>query len=465
MRTERWQTIVSFLLLGYLCFNRTFAYLGIPPLNAFIGEGVLLLFVLAGPEIHGKGWMALTRKLDVLKPLIRAYSVLLLYGMFEVVRGIAAGHPPVTAVRDLAFNYYPLYLFLGVWAGLVTPGKLARNIRIFAWINGIYGVLFVLVLSRWAWTIPGASNGAAPVQVFPGPVFSFVAILGLLGVERDLRKSWYLLLLNGFVLIAMQFRTEWLALCVGILAWFILSPRRMVVLKPIGAVMALIFFMYVTNFSIPSPSGRSEEDLNVAQLVHRATAPFETDVSDVNVVTGASGADSQESTFVWRTVWWLAIWDSIHSSRNTTLFGFGYGFALGDLVPYLEGEFIRTPHNQFFYALGYTGWIGVAIFYWFQFELVRLLLRTRCLTGEPVAFVLWLAMTAYAFAFTLNETPYGAIPFYLLIGWLAAPAVHEGYVKQASAYSHPAPVACRESTKYLSRPMLEPRANPNPEAY
>ncbi|MGB9434620.1 MAG: O-antigen ligase family protein, partial [Candidatus Acidiferrum sp.] len=427
MRTSRWLRIATFLLLGYLCFNRTFAYLGIPQLNAFIGEAVLVLLVVWGPEINGKSWIALATKLHVLKPAIRAYAILFLYGVFEVVRGINAGHPPLTALRDLAFNYYPLYLLLGLWAGLVAPDRLARNIRVFAWINGIYGVLFVLALNRVAWTIPGVSDSVAPVQIFAQPYFSFLAILGLLGFEKDLKRSWYLLLLNGFVLIGMQVRTEWVALFVGILAWSILSPRRKVVLKPIGAIFVLMLFMYFTNFSIPSPSLRTEEDLNLRQLVHRATAPFQTDVSDMNTVTGTTGADSQESTFVWRTVWWLAIWDSVHSSRTTALLGFGYGYALGDLVPYLEGEFIRTPHNQFLYALGYTGWIGVALFYWFQFELVRLLLRTRVLTGEPSAFVLWLALTAYAFAFPLNETPYGAIPFYLLIGWLAAPAVREGY--------------------------------------
>ncbi len=455
MSEARWQGLASFLLVGYLCFTRAFAYLGIPAWHVFIGEVVLALFILRGPKIRGKSWMVLAGKLEVLRPLARAYSILLLHGLFEVLRGIDAGHPPLTALRDLAFNYYPLYLLLGLWAGLATPAKLARNVRIFAWINGVYGALFILHLNRVDWILPGVSDAVAPVQIFAEPVYSFVAILALLGFETDLRKSWYLLLLNTFVLIGMQVRTEWVALFVGILAWSILSPRRKLVLKPIGAVVILICIMYVTNFNIPSPSLRTEEDLNVRQLVNRATAPFHTDVSDMYVATGAAGSDSQESTFVWRTVWWLAIWDSVHGSTTSSLFGFGYGYALGDLVPYLEGEFIRTPHNQFLYALGYTGWIGVALFYWFQFELARLLLRVRALTGEPIAIVLWLALTAYAFAFPLNETPYGAIPFYLLIGWLAAPAVREGYMKQALIWSHSALAHRLQSTTSGPRPDPE----------
>jgi hypothetical protein len=440
MRTPYWHGIVAFLLLGYLCFTRTFAYLGIPPLNIFVGEVALVLLVFCGPRLRGNNWIVLATKLDVLKPLIRAFTALLLYGLLETVRGIVAGHPPLTAVRDLAFNYYPLYLFVGLWAGLTASVDLGRIVRIFAWINGVYGALYILALNRLEWFLPGVSDSVAPVQVFAQPAFSFVAILGLLAFEEDLERSWYLILLNSFVLIGMQFRTEWLALSAGMLAWFVLSPNRKLMFKFVAVVGVLILFMYVTDFSIPSPSGRTEEDLNVRQLVYRVTAPLQTDASDVKVATGEAGADSQEATFVWRTVWWLAIWNSVHESTTTALFGFGYGYELADLVPYLKGEFIRTPHNQFFYALGYTGWVGVALFYWFQIELVRLLLRTKILTGKPTAIVFWMALTTYALAFPLNETPYGAIPFYLLTGWLAAPAMREGLAKQGIPSSRPASV-------------------------
>jgi hypothetical protein len=433
--------MATFLLLGYLCFNRTFAYVGVPSLNAFIGEAVLVLLFIWGPEIRGKKWMRLVTKLAVLRPVVRAYTVLLLFGIFEVARGIIAGHPPLVSLRDLAFNYYPLYFFLGLWVGFVSPNKLARNLVTFAWINGIYGILYVLALNRLEWPIPGVSDIVNPVQVFAEPLFSFVAILGLLGMERNWRKTWLPLLLNAFVLIAMQFRTEWFALVIGLAGWFILSPHRKLVLRPISGLLVIIAIMYVTNITIPTPAMRAEEDLNVRQLVNRVTAPFHTDVSDVKIASGASGTDVQEGTFVWRTVWWLAIWDSVQENSTTKLLGLGYGYPLGDLVPYLEGQFIRTPHNQFFYALGYTGWIGVSLFYWFQFEIARLLLRVRAINGESIGIVVLIALTAYAFAFPLNETPYGAIPFYLLMGWLSAPAISEDFMTRSLAYPHPTPIA------------------------
>jgi len=101
--------------------------------------------------------------------------------------------------------------------------------------------------------------------------------------------------------------------------------------------------------------------------------------------------------------------------------GYGYGFPLGDLVPYLEGQFIRTPHNTFFYALGYTGWIGVALFSLFQIQIFRLLWKAYRADGKPFGIIYWVSMMTFGMFFPLGETPYGAIPFYLVIGWCASP--------------------------------------------
>jgi hypothetical protein len=137
---------------------------------------------------------------------------------------------------------------------------------------------------------------------------------------------------------------------------------------------------------------------------------------------------------VWRTVWWFLIWNSAHSDLTTALIGHGYGYPLGDLAPYLAGQFIRTPHNEFFYALGYTGWFGVIIFFLFQAEFLRLLRKAHKLTGEPLGVPFWAAMMAYGMFFPLGETPYGAIPFYLIVGWLAAPVLVPASVPSRALY-------------------------------
>jgi hypothetical protein len=411
-----WIWVTSALLFGYLSLSRSFAYLGIPTWKVFVGEVILGLFLILGPRVGRSSWLKFSLKIPSLREFWIWYALFFVYGFVEVLYGIRSGHPPLLAMRDLAFQYYPLYFLLGLWAGIKRPTLLPELLRGFAWFNGVYGILYILFLSRIQWIVPGVSDEVSDVSIFGEPLFSFVALLGVIAYEKDLRRCWYLLLMNGFVMLGMQFRAEWLAFAIGMLAWAILSRKGKRVIQT-GAVLACLFgFLYITDFSIPSPEGRAEADFSARQLVDRAAAPFRADLSNVSVAAGATGVDSQEGTFVFRTVWWLAIWDSVHTSPATALFGFGYGYALGDLVPYLAGRFIRTPHNAFFYALGYTGWVGVALLVLFWWEILRLLWRARAVTGEPFGVALWVAMIALAMFFPMGETPYGAIPFYLLTG-------------------------------------------------
>jgi hypothetical protein len=353
------------------------------------------------------------------------YGFFLAYGLIQVLYGIYEGHPPLTALRDLAFHYYPLFFLLGLWAGVKYPFLLPRLLRGFAWFNGVYGVLYILFFSRVPWFLPGVSDEVAAVPLFAEPLYSFIALLGLLVYEKNFQQSWYLLLLNGFVMLGMQFRTEWLAFILGAVTWGILNHKGKRIVQ-VGSVPASLFMLlYVTNITIPSPQGRAEADFSARQLVDRAVAPFRADLSNEDVASGVRNVDSQEATFVFRTVWWLAIWDSSRENLRTSLLGHGYGYPLGDLVPYLEGEFIRTPHNAFFYALGYTGWIGVVCFALFELQIVRLLWRSKGIAGDAFGVTVWVAMMVLAMFFPMGETPYGAIPFFLMTGWAAGPGLLE----------------------------------------
>jgi hypothetical protein len=436
---DMWAKTAGLLLVGYLCLSRTFAYVGIPAWKAFIGEAVLVSFVVAGPRMGKIEWAWLAWKMAARRALVYCYLVFLGYGVFEVFRGIQSGNPPLVALRDLAFNLYPVYFLLGIWAGLTRPDLLPRLIRGFAWFNGIYGVLYILFLNRVSWDVVGDSGDTAAVPIFAQPLYSFVALLGLLAYEKNLSRSWHLYLLNGFVMLGMQIRTEWLAFAVGVVVWCVLTRQGKRVVQAGAVLVSLLAVMYFTNFRLPSPRGRAEEDFSARQSVDRALAPFRADVSSMEAAQGSGGTDPQEATFVFRTVWWLAIWDSVHSSLQTTVLGHGYGFPLGDLVPYLEGAFIRTPHNEFFFALGYTGWLGVALFFLFQFGILRLLIEAHRVTAEPFGIVLWVAMMVFGMFFPLCETPYGAIPFYLLTGWLAVPAVFRKESKLARNQGNLAP--------------------------
>jgi hypothetical protein len=406
--------------MGYLCLSRAFAYLGVPAWKIFISEAVLAMFLIAGPEFNLGAWPWVALRLPVMKRFLIVYGLFFGYGILQVIHGILAGNPLFTALRDLTFHYYPIYLFLGLWAGLLCPDLLPKLLRGFAWFNGIYGILYLLVLDRIPWFFPGVGDEIAPVSIFGQPIYSFVALLGLIAYEKELWRSWHVLGLNAFVMLGMQIRAEWLAFGVGVITLYIVTGRGKRLLQASTILAGFIGVLYVTDFSLPGPESRGGGDISVGQLTNRALAPFQADLSSSNAASGI-GAETEEATIAWRTVWWFLIWDSVHSNPGTTIWGFGYGYPLGDLAPYLAGEFIRTPHNEFFYALGYTGWIGVILFFIFEGEILRLLWHVHRRTREPLGVPFWAAMMAYGMFFPVGETPYGAIPFYLITGWIAAP--------------------------------------------
>lgn len=416
---DGWSRIAVFLLFGYCLMGRSFAYLGIPPWHLFIGELALAAFFLAGPMTVAGPWVKLARRLRGLQRVAKVYLLLLIYGVFEVFRGIALGHPPLTSLRDLAFDYYPLFLLLGLWVGLRNPRSLPNLFRLLAWFNGVYGVAYILFLNRVSWSFPGVSDRVVPVPIFGMPEFSFIILLGLLAYEPNIRKIWHLLVLNSFVLLGMQIRAEWLGLAVGLVLWACITRnvRRLVVGG--AAVVLILALMFALNFSLAGPVSRGPSEISARDLIGRALAPVDPDLA----AEYTSSIRMDVGTTVWRTVWWAAIWEAVNQSRRTALLGLGYGYALGDLVPYLEGDFIQTPHNVFFYALGYTGWAGVVVFALFQTELVRLLWHAYRKTRRAGGIVLWVAMIAFAFFTPFFEVPQGAVPFYLVIGFFVGAAM------------------------------------------
>src|SRR5690242_18983858 len=108
-----WPRVACVLVLGYLCLSRTFAYLGVLTWKVFVSEVVLAFLVLCGPRVHGRRWIWVVWELPRLKRFLLWYGLFLVYGVLQVLRGVWQGNPPLVAARDLAFNYYPIYFFLG----------------------------------------------------------------------------------------------------------------------------------------------------------------------------------------------------------------------------------------------------------------------------------------------------------------------------------------------------------------
>ncbi len=262
--------------------------------------------------------------------------------------------------------------------------------------------------------IPGAH-----VQLFGQPVGSGIVILGLCCFERDLRKVWFLLALNTIVTLVLQWRTEWLGLGLGLVVWGMLTGRLG---RPLAVGMAAVAVLGMIELADIKVAGRSSA-VSLTETLARVVAPI-----DIHLAKELSpNATMHAHTMEWREEWWRQIWLSAQSSATLAAFGHGYGFDLFSLAPADvragQPEDLRTPHSAFYFALGYTGWVGVIIFGCVQLAILRLLWRSFRLTGQPVGVVFWVMGAAMASFEAGFDTPYRAVPFYLLWGMAMGPAL------------------------------------------
>jgi O-Antigen ligase len=420
-----WPQVGGLLVIGYLCMTRSFAYVGVPPL--FIGELVLAVFLFLKPHVVVGTWADSLFRPSPLNALALSLLVFMAYGVWETGRGVLDGSPILETFKYFIFNYYALYVFLGLWIGIRAPYFLPKLVRVIGWAHGIYGLVWLVVLRPLPIYLPGSET-----KLFGWPGGGPVAILGLLCFERSPRVLWPALLLNITVTLAMQHRSEWLGLALGALVWGVLTNRfgRVVAMGMAG--LAVLGMIELAGIQLP---GRNRDSaLSLAEVLGRAIAPIDEKLAK----QFSPNAKSAESTVEWREAWWEQIWLSVHATPMRAAFGHGYGFDLFGLAPddvrAGQAEDIRTPHSVFYFALGYTGWVGVVLFCMVQLAILRLLWRAYRVGGQPVGVVWWFTLMAMALVEQSFDTPYRAIPFYVLVGMAMAP----GVLWRGELHAHPA---------------------------
>jgi hypothetical protein len=406
-----WTKVAFFLLMGYSLFSRAFAYIGIPPLKIFIGEVTLAAFICFKPRAVFDRWLdGLTRGGE-----IAAFGWLLLltliYGCFETVSGLLAGYKPVTAFENLVFNIYPIYLFLGLWAGLHWPDMLRKYIRYIAWYSTFYGPLYLAYLGKLKLNLPGTD-----VPIFSQPGGGSDYLVGLLCFEPNPGKFWLPILVSGFMLLAMQIRGEWIGFLCMLAVWGVLGRKIGRLILPIGLIAALLTIGAIADIHLPGAASRGGE-ISTREVIGRALSAFDPeDAADYS-----SNSQTYAGTVTWRTTWWKAIRESVVVDVPTFLFGHGYGYPLKDLVSYTRNLDIRTPHSIFYFCLGYSGAVGVLLFFSLQGSIAYLLWRTYRVTGQPFGLAFYSSFMLGALFGNAFETPLAAIPFYLIIGLCVAP--------------------------------------------
>ena len=409
-----WGRATAVLVLGYFAMGRSFAYLGVPPLKIFVGELMLIAFLVMQPAMSLDRMVQALSHPSMLRDVAWSFMLLLLYGVMEVFRGIYHGYSFWNALQSLVFNYYPVYLLLGVWVAQRDPDFLKKTIVWLGWINGIYGLLYIAYLSRVDVFFPGSQGAAVPI--FGQPWGSPIVLLGLISLNLD-NRNLIPMLLNAAVLLGIQVRAEWAAFVVGLLVYCLVT-RRFEKMLASGALLGLFLIVgLATDLRIPGAVSRGGS-ISTGDIVGRALAPIDKDLA----AEFSPYARWNASTFEWRTNWWKAIWRDNSKDAETAALGEGYGYPLVNLVSYLRGQtFLRTPHSMFFFALGYGGWLMVGLFALLQISIFRLLAAAWRFTGNPFGLVFWAAVMVWSLFGDSFETPYGAIPFFVLVGACIAP--------------------------------------------
>jgi hypothetical protein len=252
-------------------------------------------------------------------------------------------------------------------------------------------------------------------------------------------------------------RAEWLRFTLALKLWGLLKGMKDRVFMIAGLVVALLAVGWVADVKLPSTAERGGA-VSSREIIARGVAAVSPEAAED--YTNNQNAAFYAGTITWRTKWWHAIWDSVHEDIPDTLFGHGYGYPLKDLVSYLKDMDIRTPHSVFYYALGYTGWVGVALFFGFQAVIVWLLWRAYKFTRQPIGLVFWVLTMSSAFFGNFFETPAGAISFYLFIGIMIVPGLRRvSAVPQRFAVRK---FPGRRTSQRLTVPMRSWRGLPQP---
>jgi hypothetical protein len=207
--------------------------------------------------------------------------------------------------------------------------------------------------------------------------------------------------------------------------WRTLAPLTLI---PVSAVMVvLVVGLPVSGrYGTSSSGGLIERQLSTLPLLFQGQAAS----SDPNVDTAA-----------WRVAWWRALLNETLSNTQTTLVGAGFG---ADLTGPLRAQFgvqtdesgrpVRSPHNILINLFARTGLVGLGLWLVMQWTWFVKVLRAighgrRAGMVEEADLLLWLF--GYAVLILVSATlgvvlegPYGAIPYFLLVGMSLRCAAH-----------------------------------------
>lgn len=403
-----WQFVVA----GFLTFGRGFAYLGVPPI--FIGEVFIARSVFAN---HRRWIQQFFDDFFHGRLLALGIGLTLLWGMFELFRTFAQStYPTIDAIKTFAFNYYPLCIMIGLAYGAdMTVDRFISWWKKFCIYYAAYAVIYPVAAiydPQLPWN--------ADVAIFGVPSISGlvpVAILALWPYFRDWKWKYPILLMSFMPLMYYPGRGAILGLALGLACVALVSVQRVLVI--LLGTAALFIAMSVASPMIERALGDDAPQIDPIRPLARLVATVNEDFAITMLKEAGYVQDAERMATVaagtasWRTTIWAGAVDSLDTT-TLMLIGQGHGADLGEYTPH--GEDIRTPHNYVIYLIFYTGAIGLALFHLLLLGLLSRALSVPNRNFRAMIVGLILLTCMMALVGNLFETPFAAIPFFLLIG-------------------------------------------------
>ncbi|CCF84309.1 O-antigen polymerase related enzyme [Nitrolancea hollandica Lb] len=406
--------ILGLLLLGYMFFGKSFAYLGIPPV--YVGEAVLLIAILTITMTARRA------RLNMLHMLLFAFMTL---GLIDTLPYVASDG--LDAARDAVLWGY------GLFAIALSFAVRAEHL---SWIVSRYRKILPMFL---IWvpiaavvaqflgsalpTVPGTEVSilvfkAGDMNVHLGGAAAFL-LLGLYtarptGVRIPVSLLWPLWFI-GYAIAGVLNRGGLLAAGAGIAVIVLLRPSRRS-LPFLWTMILIIVLLGLVNPKITFQSGR---EMSLGQITSNITSIIGND--------GGSGSGNLEGTREWRLLWWENIVNyTVHGPYFWTGKGFGINLADDDGFQVRADGSLRSPHNSHMTILARMGVPGIALWVLLQgafgVNLLRAFWRARK-AGDPFwarvdawLLVYWLAMIVNTSFDVYLEGPQGGIWFWSIFG-------------------------------------------------
>jgi hypothetical protein len=408
---DNWTKMVVLFMWSSLFVGKVSAYLGLL-------LGALTIFSVR--VLWDRWFVALTWRGDPMRGVAWALLVSLVYGVAQVIYGVLfLGHSLFTALQILVFNLGPVYLFLGIWVGIRHPGAIRTYIRFLAWWLVIYTPIYFIFLQHLNLSLTGLLPGS-DLDLLGNPGSGTLPLLGMLALEPQIARFWLPIVVCILLTIANQERSDWLGLGICLMIWGKLSGKLGRVFGILGCITAVLIIAALVDLKLPHIPGRGGELSargTIARMAGAISPQLAADVSE-----NRENAQFYYGTVHWREHWWAAIRSEVFKGPKTEIFGLGYGYPLAHLAGReVEKQGTRSPHSVFYFTLAYSGFVGVAIFFWLEICIVWMLWRVYKVSGETFGFIFAIYTLIGAFFGNVLETPQASIPFYLLCGMAMGP--------------------------------------------